>query len=146
MNVVAVNSKHPKCELGDCSLCLPCGEVLKEGSTFVLVMDDELVRTADQSALEPSRYEALLQLADLISSPLELTSLFHQLSVRLKSVVSFDFLNLLIHDPQRNVMRLQIWEGMPVPGAPQSVSVEASASGWVLSCCLFPGSRSTSAA
>jgi formate hydrogenlyase transcriptional activator len=96
-------------------------------------MHAQLARREDLSNSEPNRYEALLQMADLISSPLDLTSLVRQLSARLKTVVRFDFLNLLVHDPERNVMRLQIWEGIPVPGVPHILSVEHSVSGWVFS-------------
>src|SRR5512138_2420762 len=96
-------------------------------------MHSEFARREDPTNSEPNRYEALLQMADLISSPLDLTSLVRQLSARLKTVVSFDFLNLLVHDPDRNVMRLQIWEGIPVPGVPHTLSVEHSVSGWVFS-------------
>src|SRR5580693_3482811 len=62
--------------------------------------------------LEHSRrqLEALLEVSEAIAQQRDLPALFHDLAVRLHSVVDFDFLTLILHDPARNVMRLHILE------------------------------------
>jgi formate hydrogenlyase transcriptional activator len=54
--------------------------------------------------------EALLEVSELIAQQRDLHALFHELSERLHSVIEFDFLTLVLHDPVRNVMRLHILE------------------------------------
>src|SRR5258705_6094415 len=64
------------------------------------------------SPLEHSRrqLEALLEVSEAIAQQRDLRALFHDLATRLHSVVEFDFLTLILHDPVRNVMRLHILE------------------------------------
>ena len=85
--------------------------------------------------LEQSRrqLEALLEVAESISQHRDLAALFHDLAERLHSVVDFDFLTLVLHDPARNVMRLHILETrLPTPVKTGSESpVEGHPSGWV---------------
>src|SRR6266702_4830390 len=68
------------------------------------------------SPLEHSRrqLEALLEVSEAIAQQRDLPALFHDLPGRLHSVIEFDFLTCVLHDPVRNVMRLHIWE----PGTP----------------------------
>jgi formate hydrogenlyase transcriptional activator len=54
--------------------------------------------------------EALLEVSEAIAQQRDLPALFHDLAERLHSVVEFDFLTLVLHDPVRNVMRLHILE------------------------------------
>lgn len=54
--------------------------------------------------------EALLQVSEAIAQQRDLHALFHELSERLKCVIDFDFLTLVLHDAARNVMRLHILE------------------------------------
>src|SRR6516165_3095202 len=54
--------------------------------------------------------EALLEVSEAIAQQRDLPALFHDLAERLHSVVDFDFLTLVLHDPVRNVMRLHILE------------------------------------
>src|SRR5437867_8157247 len=62
------------------------------------------------SPLEHSRrqLEALLEVSEAIAQQRDLPALFHDLSDRLRSVIEFDFLTLVLHDPARNVMRLHL--------------------------------------
>ncbi len=62
-----------------------------------------------------------------------MAALFHDLAERLHCVVDFDFLTLVLHDPDRNVMRLHILETrLPTPVKTGSESpVEGHPSGWV---------------
>src|SRR5881227_1484354 len=74
-----------------------------------LVSPLEVPRT---SPLEHSRHqlEALLEVSEAIAQQRDLPALFHDLAVRLHSVIDFDFLSLVLHDAAKNVMRLHILE------------------------------------
>ena len=65
-------------------------------------------RAPDESAA--SRQQALLEVAESITHHRGLAELFHDLAARLHRVAHFDYLNLILHDPQRQVMRLHILE------------------------------------
>src|SRR5258707_10612823 len=87
------------------------------------------------SPLEHSRrkLEALLEVNEAIAQQRDLPALFHDLSDRLRSVIDFDFLTLVLHDPARNVMRLHVL-ATRVPGEKSAGSespVEGNPSGWV---------------
>ena len=90
---------------------------------------------AFNAPLEHSRrqLEALLEVSEAIAQQRDLRVLFHDLAERLHSVVDFDFLTLVLHDPARNVMRLHILESrFHEPKAPGSETpVEGHPSGWV---------------
>ena len=90
---------------------------------------------ASPSPLEHSRrqLEALLEVSEAIAQQRDLPALFHDLAVRLHSVVDFDFLSLVLHDSAKNVMRLHVLETR-VPGekvAGTESAVEGNPSGWV---------------
>src|SRR6267378_4269532 len=88
------------------------------------------------SPLEHSRrqLEALLEVSEAIAQQRDLPVLFHELATRLHSVIDFEFLSLVLHDPARNVMRLHILEtrghtsSKPTGG---EFPVEGNPSGWV---------------
>src|SRR5437660_11096341 len=87
------------------------------------------------SPLEHSRrqLEALLEVSEAIAQQRDLPGLFHDLAGRLHSVIDFDFLTLVLHDPVRNVMRLHILESR-VPTARiagMESPIEGYPSGWV---------------
>jgi formate hydrogenlyase transcriptional activator len=87
------------------------------------------------SPLEHSRrqLEALLEVSEAIAQQRDLPALFHDLAGRLHSVVDFDFLSLVLHDPVKNVMRLHVLETR-VPGekvAGSESPVEGNPAGWV---------------
>jgi len=90
---------------------------------------------AFNAPLEHSRrqLEALLEVGEAIAQQRDLRVLFHDLAERLHSVVDFDFLTLVLHDPARNVMRLHILESrFHEPKAPGSETpVEGHPTGWV---------------
>jgi formate hydrogenlyase transcriptional activator len=90
----------------------------------------------DRNASTPpaASYQVLLEVAEAIAAHRDLGDLFHDLAGRLHRVVQFDYLNLILHDAKRNVMRLhtleanrptQIQPGLETP-------VEWSAAGYVL--------------
>src|SRR5579864_96224 len=57
-----------------------------------------------------AQHQALLEVAEAISQHRDLGELFHELAERLHRIVNFEYLNLILHDPARNVMRLHILE------------------------------------
>jgi formate hydrogenlyase transcriptional activator len=55
-------------------------------------------------------YCALLQVTEAIASHHDLAALFHDLAQRLPQVLPFSYIAMILHDPDRNVMRVQILE------------------------------------
>jgi hypothetical protein len=56
------------------------------------------------AASPEAQHQALLEVAEAISQHRDLGELFHELAERLHRVVQFDYLNLIMHDPARNVL------------------------------------------
>src|SRR6266446_8919391 len=70
---------------------------------------------AQQMAIDPiqlrlDRYRALLQVSVSIALNRLLPDLIRDLSVRLRDAVQFDYINLMLHDPERDVLRVQALE------------------------------------
>ncbi|MFZ5876059.1 MAG: sigma 54-interacting transcriptional regulator [Nitrospirota bacterium] len=71
------------------------------------VLNSESARVAqEQLALERDRLRLLLEVSESIASHRELDELFKDLAQRLPRVVPFDYINAVLHDADRNVMRL----------------------------------------
>jgi formate hydrogenlyase transcriptional activator len=79
--------------------------------------------------------QALLEVSESISTHRDLGALFHDLAERLHRVVEFDYLNLVLYDPVRQVSRLHILESSqpltfqagierPIAGSPFSLLLE----------------------
>src|ERR1700692_5086755 len=85
------------------------------------------------SASPEARHQALLEVAEAIAQHRDLGELFHELAERLHRVVNFEYLNLILHDPARNVMRLHILESeMPrKTRLGTEFQVNETPSGWV---------------
>jgi hypothetical protein len=79
---------------------------------------------------EVHRYQALLDLADLIVRHYSLSELFHELAQRLQRVAEFQLLHFSFYDPKENVMRRYLSEGEG-PIVPEAVAIPDSASGLV---------------
>ncbi len=77
--------------------------------------------------------QALLEVSESIASHHELYELFHDLAKRITRVVSADVVNLILHDPDRQVMRLHVLETtLPSrvhPGL--EFAIDESPGGWV---------------
>ena len=58
------------------------------------------------------QYRALLDVAESISRNRDLPALFEDLAQRLRGVVPFEYLNLVLHVPERNTMRLRVLTSM----------------------------------
>jgi formate hydrogenlyase transcriptional activator len=88
----------------------------------------------DPSQLRLEQYRALLQVSESIAVNRHLPDLIRDLSARLQEVVQFDYIGLLLHDPQRNVLRLQIMETpllVPVAaGFEMGVDVSPAGEAW----------------
>ena len=67
---------------------------------------------APSPAVDHSRrqLEALLDVSKIIAQHRDLKTLFHELAARLHSIVESDFLTLVLHDPDKNTMRLHVLE------------------------------------
>jgi formate hydrogenlyase transcriptional activator len=61
-----------------------------------------------EADLQYNQYGALLEISEAIAAHRDLHELFHDLAQRLPRVVPFDYLNLLLHNPARDVMTLHV--------------------------------------
>src|SRR5215207_6424818 len=99
---------------GDCSLMSSVLQGLKVDST------------AEQ-------YRGLLGVSEAIISHSDLSELFQVLAARLRLIVDFDYMNVMLHDEERDVMRMRLFatpkEDTPKPA--EEFGVEESPSGWV---------------
>jgi formate hydrogenlyase transcriptional activator len=66
-----------------------------------------------------SQCQALLDISEAIAQHRDLNELFHDLARRLPRIVPLDYLNLLLHNPARNVMTLHVLT------APQPSTIQA---------------------
>src|SRR5580704_6358510 len=79
-------------------------------------------------------HQSLLDVSQAILQHRDLVGLFRDLAVRLRAIVPFDFLNLVLYDAARNTMRLHILESTSEvePHVPEmEFPPEESPSGWV---------------
>ena len=85
--------------------------------------------TTAQRRQERDRLRLLAEVSESIASHRDLNELFRDLAQRLPRIVPFDYINLVLHDPVRNVMRLRLLvapdestirqgEDFPVDGSP----------------------------
>jgi formate hydrogenlyase transcriptional activator len=73
------------------------------------VLHDESARAVQaELSQERDRLRLLLEVSESIASHRNLHDLFHDLAERLPRVVPFDYINVLLHDASRDVMRLHI--------------------------------------
>ncbi len=79
------------------------------------------------------QYRGLLEVSEAIASHRDLSELFQVLAARLRPIVDFDYLNVMLHDAARGVMRMHLFvtpeEDHPKPA--EEFAVEGSPSGWV---------------
>ena len=83
-----------------------------------------------ESEADLRRYDALLEMADLVVRHHDLPELFLAMAERLRQVVAADAANFSLYDPIKNVMRLHLWQGSKISPSPTDVAVDASPSGW----------------
>jgi transcriptional regulator with GAF, ATPase, and Fis domain len=78
------------------------------------------------------QYRTLLEVSESIAAHRDLKALLRELAQRLLSVAQLEFIGLILHEPERNVMRayyLGTGEAESVTGL--EIPVTESASGWV---------------
>jgi formate hydrogenlyase transcriptional activator len=87
------------------------------------------IREADYLSRQ---YQTLLEVSESIVSHRDLTELFHDLAPRLHRVIDFDFINLILHKPERNVMVSNVLE-TPDPNytCPSGECPMETPGGWV---------------
>src|SRR6185437_5872352 len=100
----------------------------KGGST----LSENTARLAP-SGLPSEKYVALLELSRAITSHRDMSELFHNLACELKNLFEFRYLGVYLHDPTRNVMRLQVLESCEPDQweTPSEVPIEGTVAGWV---------------
>jgi formate hydrogenlyase transcriptional activator len=84
--------------------------------------------------LQSAAHQSLLDVSQAILQHRDLNGLFRDLAARLRAIVPFDFLNLVLYDAASNTMRLHILESTTgiEPDVPEmEFSREDSPSGWV---------------
>ena len=107
-------------------------EFLLEVGKQVAVAVDNVLHHQDLIH-DRDRLRLLLEVTESIASHRDLAELLRDLAQRLPSIVPFDYINVVLHEPVRNVMRL--W--LLVASVPSTISpgleipVEESAGGWV---------------
>jgi formate hydrogenlyase transcriptional activator len=94
-------------------------------------MPSESLQSTHPSVVE--QYRALLAVSEAIISNCDLEELFRDLAQRLSSVISFDYVSVLLHDDERDLMRLILWQApgqnLLLPG--WEGPVEGTGAGWV---------------
>src|SRR4029077_10804385 len=84
-----------------------------------------------EGSTELRRYEALLEMADLMVRHHTLPEVYHEGAVGLRKVADFQFLNLSLYHPEHNAMKLHFLEGEPASGLPKELPVLEAPGGWV---------------
>jgi formate hydrogenlyase transcriptional activator len=76
------------------------------------------------------RYDALLEMADLMVHHHSLPELFAAMALRLQQVAAADAANFSLYDPINNRMRLHFWKGVELNSILSETDVDLSPSGW----------------
>ncbi len=92
-------------------------EFLQQVSQFVAVAVDNVLHHRDLM-LDQERLRLLLEVSESIASHRDLDALFRDLAQRLPQLVPFDYINAVLHEPARDVMRL--W--LLVTATPSTIS------------------------
>ena len=97
-------------------------------------MDERL--PAQTAVADTAQYCTLLNVSEAIAAHRDLQSLFRDLAQRLPAVAPFDFIGLVLHDPEHNLMKVHVLEtaaagphGTGLDGL--ELPIEESATGWV---------------
>ncbi len=80
---------------------------------------------------ELGRYEALLQMADLVVRHRSLEELFRDVASRLRHVTPFELIAFDLHDSATGLMSIYYWEGADLGQPPVQFSIDQTPSGWV---------------
>src|SRR5262249_55623428 len=80
-----------------------------------------------------ARFQSLLSVAESITSCRELEELFRRLVGQLQDLVGFDFLGLVVYEPERGIARTRVLEtaSMVLAHRPER-AIEEPPAGWVI--------------
>ncbi|HWP59141.1 MAG TPA: sigma 54-interacting transcriptional regulator [Candidatus Acidoferrales bacterium] len=93
---------------------------------------NEQVALKREADLLQSQYQALLEISEAIAAHRDVDRLFHDLAPRLHPVVQFDFMNLIMYEPERNVMKSHVLETPdPSYACPAGDCPMETPAGWV---------------
>jgi formate hydrogenlyase transcriptional activator len=108
-------------------------EFLQQVSQLVAVAVDNVLHHRDLT-LGRERLRLLLEVSEAIAAHRDLKVLFNELGKRLPSVVPFEFIGLILHDPLRDVMRIHVLATDRTERIPDGLelTMEESISAWVL--------------
>jgi formate hydrogenlyase transcriptional activator len=93
-----------------------------------------MLARSEQSGISEPHHQSLLDVSQAILQHRDLNGLFRDLAVRLRAIIPFDFLTLVLYDAATNTMRLHILEtaaGIEPIVPEMEFSPEESPSGWV---------------
>ncbi len=82
-------------------------EFLQQVGQLVAVAVDNVLHHQDLT-LDRERLRLLLEVSESIASHRDLDELFRDLAQRLPQIVPFDYINAVLHEPARGVMRLRL--------------------------------------
>ena len=77
-------------------------------SVYMLEAVNGQILPPQERGLLSSQYQALFGISEAIAVHGDLNELVQDLAQRLPAIVPFDFINLVLHDPIREVMRLHV--------------------------------------
>ena len=90
----------------------------------------EKVESCDDALPEPSRYQVLLDITDVVARAPNLSEAFREFAPPLLAVTGGEFLNLSLHDPSRDRMLNYFWKKNQESGEFEAGPVEKAATGW----------------
>jgi formate hydrogenlyase transcriptional activator len=73
-----------------------------------MMLDDPLTIEPEESIRSDDQLRLLIQVSEAIATHRDLTALCRDLARRLPAVVPFEFIALFLHDPEKNVMRVDM--------------------------------------
>jgi formate hydrogenlyase transcriptional activator len=94
-------------------------------------VNDQAIERQEMDLLH-SQYQALLEISEAIASHRDLDELFHGLAPCLHRVVQFDFVNLILYEPTRKMMKSHVLEAPdPTYTCPAGDCPMETPGGWV---------------
>jgi len=100
------------------------GQATRVGAVVIEITDN---RRGDEADVH-RRYEAMLQVAELVRQPLSLPELLPELAKPLHHGASFEIANVAFHDPVRDVMQINLWERETSNFVPTELPLEETVS------------------
>src|SRR5258707_2662956 len=95
-----------------------------------VVLNNSVAQSQD---VQQHQYLTLLDLSKALTLHRSLSDLLHDLAGRLTNLFDFNYLSVILHDGQQNVMRLHMIETTEptLRELPTEINIEGSIAGWV---------------